>query len=208
MGSRAGTAGRNAGCGVPGVRRIGPAELAELEPGATAIEGLHSAATGIVDFAAVACALAGDLRAAGARIVTGFEVASVRNGARGLQLCAGERSVEAGHAVFCAGAWSDRLAVAASAGADPRIVPFRGAYLRLRPQRRHLVRSLIYPVPNPSLPFLGAHISRRIDGEVLIGPTALMVGARDAYALRTVRSADLLETLAWPGTWRMLRRWW
>ena len=79
-------------------------------------------------------------------------------------------TTEARHAVFCAGAWADRLAVASGADPDPRIVPFRGAYLRLRPQRRELVRSLIYPVPDPSLPFLGVHLTRTIDGEVLIGP--------------------------------------
>lgn len=194
--------------GVPGVRRIGPTELAELEPHATALEGLHSPATGIVDFAAVARALAREVRAAGARIATGFEVTRVGARARTVRLGNAERSIEARHAIFCAGAWADRLAIAAHAGADPRIVPFRGAYLRLRPPRRHLVRSLIYPVPDPSLPFLGVHISRRIDGEVLIGPTALIVGARDAYALRTVRRTDLFDTLAWPGTWRMLLRWW
>ncbi len=117
-------------------------------------------------------------------------------------------STEAGHAVFCAGAWADRLAVAAGADPDPRIVPFRGAYLRLAPERRDLVRSLIYPVPDPSLPFLGVHLTKHIDGDVLIGPTALMVGARDAYSLATVRRRDLLDTLAWPGTWRMLASWW
>ena len=106
------------------------------------------------------------------------------------------------HAVFCAGLWSDRLAVAAGAPADPRIVPFRGAYLRLVPERRSLVRSLIYPVPDPELPFLGVHLSRLIDGEVAIGPTALIAGARDAYALRRVRPRDLAETLAWRGTRR------
>jgi L-2-hydroxyglutarate oxidase len=194
--------------GVPGVRRVGPAQLAELEPHAAAIEGLHSPTTGIVDFAAVARALATEVRAAGASIATGFDVTRVQRSSRALQLCAPHGSLEAGHTVFCAGAWADRLAVATGAGSDPRIVPFRGAYLRLRPEHRHLVRSLIYPVPDPTLPFLGVHLSRHIDGEVLIGPTALMVGARDAYALRTVRRADLLETLTWPGTWRMLRRWW
>src|SRR5207302_2359636 len=117
-------------------------------------------------------------------------------------------TIEVGHAIFCAGAWADRLAIAAGASADPRIVPFRGAYLRLRPERRALVRSLIYPVPDPSLPFLGVHLSRRIDGEVLIGPTALLVGARDAYKLTMLRPADALQTLTWPGTWRMARRWW
>ena len=86
------------------------------------------------------------------------------------------------NALFCAGAWSDRLAVMAGAPPDPRIVPFRGAYLRLRPERRGLVRSLIYPVPDPALPFLGVHLTRHTSGEVLVGPTALMAPGRDAYA--------------------------
>jgi 2-hydroxyglutarate dehydrogenase len=100
------------------------------------------------------------------------------------------------------------LAVASGADPDPRIVPFRGGYLRLRPEARPLVRGLIYPVPDPDLPFLGVHVTRRIDGEVLLGPSALLVGARDAYRLRRVRARDLAETLSWPGTWRMMRRWW
>ena len=129
-------------------------------------------------------------------------------GARSLRVTHARGVTEARYAIVCAGAWSDRLATAAGADPDPRIVPFRGAYLRLTPARRRLVRALIYPVPDPSLPFLGVHLTRRIDGEVLIGPTALLVGARDAYAPTRVRARDLRDTLAWPGTWRMLRRWW
>jgi 2-hydroxyglutarate dehydrogenase len=110
--------------------------------------------------------------------------------------------------VLCAGAWSARLAEAAGAPKDPRIVPFRGAYLQLKPERRDLVRASIYPVPDPDLPFLGAHLTRGIDGEVLIGPTALMVGALNAYRLRRVSAADLRRTLAWSGTWRLMRRHW
>jgi 2-hydroxyglutarate dehydrogenase len=110
--------------------------------------------------------------------------------------------------VTCAGAWSDRLAVAAGADPDPRIVPFRGGYLRLRPAARHLVRGLIYPVPDPDLPFLGVHLTKRIDGEILLGPSALLVGARDAYNLGRVRARDLRDTLAWPGTYRVARRFW
>jgi len=98
--------------------------------------------------------------------------------------------------------------VAAGADPDPRIVPFRGAYLRLAPERRELVRSLIYPVPDPSLPFLGVHLTKHIDGEILIGPTALLAGARDAYRLRTIRPRDIADTLAWPGAWRMFAHWW
>jgi 2-hydroxyglutarate dehydrogenase len=110
--------------------------------------------------------------------------------------------------VFCAGAWSDRLAVMAGGGADPRIVPFRGAYMRLTPQRRSLVRGMVYPVPDPELPFLGVHLTKRIDGEVLIGPSALLAPARDAYDLLRVDPADVVSTLTWPGTYRMARRFW
>jgi (S)-2-hydroxyglutarate dehydrogenase len=199
---------RGATNGVRGLRRVAGRELARLEPNACALEGLYSPDTGIVDFAAVSHAYARDIEEAGGTIATGWEISGLDRCTRGLRLSCATATVEAGHAIFCAGAWADRLAIASGAGADPRIVPFRGAYLRLRPDRRHLVHALIYPVPDPSLPFLGVHLSRHIDGEVLIGPTALMVGARDAYRLATVRGADLLDTLAWPGTWRMLRRWW
>ena len=98
--------------------------------------------------------------------------------------------------------------MAAGAPAEPRLVPFRGAYLRLRDDRAHLVRANIYPVPDPRLPFLGAHLTRGPDGSVLLGPTALMAGARDAYELRRVRLRDARETLGWPGTWRLMARHW
>jgi len=194
--------------GVPELRRIDADEIRELEPHAAGIAGLHSPSTGIADFPGVARAYAGDIAEAGGMIATGCEVQGISVDGRRLRLTHAHGVTEAGHGVFCAGAWADRLAVEAGADPDPRIVPFRGAYLRLLPERRHLVRSLIYPVPDPSLPFLGVHLTKHIDGEVLIGPTALMAGARDAYRLGTVRRRDLLETLAWPGTWRMLARWW
>jgi L-2-hydroxyglutarate oxidase len=195
--------------GVPGVRRVDRRGLRELEPHADGVAALHSPATGIVDFPGVARALAAELSQRGGRVALGVEVTGIES--RGGEVVLRTRAageVAARYAVLCAGAWSDRLAVAAGAPADPRIVPFRGAYLRLRPERRHLVRSLVYPVPDPSLPFLGVHLTRHIDGEVLVGPTALMAPARDAYRLRRVRPNDLAATLAWPGTWRMARRWW
>jgi (S)-2-hydroxyglutarate dehydrogenase len=191
---------------VPGLRRIGPAELAEIEPHACGVAALHSPNTGIVDYAAVARALAVRLRERGAEVRTSCPVTATQR--RGGTLLIRHRLGEttAAQAVVCAGAWSDRLAVAAGAGSDPRIVPFRGAYLRLRPEARGLVRGLIYPVPDPELPFLGVHLTRHIDGEVLLGPTALMVAARDAYQLRRVRLEDLWETVSWPGTWSLLAR--
>jgi (S)-2-hydroxyglutarate dehydrogenase len=194
--------------GVPGLRRIDAQGIEALEPHARGIAGLHSPSTGIVDFPAVARAYAGDVLEAGGAVATGCEVTGVDVKARSLLLSHTRGSTEAGHAIFCAGAWADRLAVAAGASPDPRIVPFRGAYLRLVPERRHLVRSLIYPVPDPSLPFLGVHLTKHIDGDVLIGPTALLAGARDAYALSRVRRGDVLDTLTWPGSWRMFGRWW
>jgi L-2-hydroxyglutarate oxidase len=192
--------------GVEGLRRIGRGELAELEPHAAGVAALHSPNTGIVDFGAVARALAAELRAAGAEVRTGATVRRLerRHGNVVVKHSGGE--LRASHAVVCAGAWTDRLAVAAGAPADPRIVPFRGAYLRLRPEARSLVRGLIYPVPDPRLPFLGVHLTRHIDGDVLLGPTALLVGARDAYRLRRVSLADLWATISWPGTWRMVGR--
>ena len=194
--------------GVPGLRRIGADELRELEPHAAGIEALHSPQTGIVDFGGVARVLAAELQAAGGVVATGCAVQRFAraNGHTTVSHTRGE--TRARQVIVCAGAWADRLAVAAGADQDPRIVPFRGGYLTLRPERRHLVRSLIYPVPDPELPFLGVHLTKRVDGEILLGPTALVVGALDAYRLRRVRGRDLRATLAWPGTWRMVRRFW
>lgn len=194
--------------GVPGLERIGPDRLREIEPHAAGIAALHSPATGVVDFAAVTRAYAEDLRAAGGSLRLGCEVVAVHHGGDAVTVRHRSGTLRAGRAVICAGPWADRLAVGSGAEADPRIVPFRGAYLRLRPERSHLVRASIYPVPDPELPFLGMHLTRGPDGEVLLGPTALLAGARDAYQLRTVRRADLAESLAWPGTWRLFAGFW
>jgi L-2-hydroxyglutarate oxidase len=175
--------------GVPGLRRLRAEEITELEPHCTGIAGLHSPNTGIVDFAAVARALADDVRQAGGEILLGRAVTGATREDGSVRLEGAE--VAAGHAVFCAGGQASRLAVAAGAPEDPRIVPFRGQYLSLRPQARNLVRGLIYPVPDPDLPFLGVHVTRHITGDVLLGPSAMLVGG-----------------LRWPGTWRVVRRFW
>jgi len=193
---------------VPGLRRIDPDELRELEPHATGIAALHSPATGIVNFAEVAASFAADLEARGGGVATGCAVGSLRAAGDSIAVEHARGTTQARVAVACAGAWADRLAVACGAPAEPRIVPFRGAYLRLRPERRDLVRSNIYPVPDPDLPFLGMHLTRRIDGEVLLGPSALLVGARDAYRLGRIRPRDLGQSLGWPGTWRLAAHFW
>lgn len=193
---------------VPGLARVGPDEIRAREPSCTGIAALLSPETAIVDFGAVARAYAEDVLESGGSIITGAEVRSVASSGDRLRISHGRGDLEARHAVFCAGGWSDRLAVMAGADPDPRIVPFRGAYLRLRPSRRHLVQALVYPVPDPDLPFLGVHLTRHASGDVLVGPTALLAGARDAYRLRTIRARDLRDTLGWPGSWRLLRRYW
>ena len=192
--------------GVTGLRRVGPEELAEIEPHARGVAALHSPQTGIVDYVAVCDAMAQELAGLGVTVTTGCEVMSLEQIGPNVRLHLTDGHMLAGRAIACAGAWSDRLASRSGAPDDPRIVPFRGAYMKLRPTARNLVKGLIYPVPDPELPFLGVHLTRHIDGEVLLGPTALMVGARDAYQLYRVRPRDLAETLAWPGTWKMVRR--
>jgi (S)-2-hydroxyglutarate dehydrogenase len=193
---------------VLGLRRIGPEELREIEPHATGIAALHSPETGVVDFAQVAASFATELEQRGGRVATGCAGGSLSPEGASIAITHAAGTIKAAAAICCAGAWSDRLAAACGAPAEPRIVPFRGAYLRLRPERRELVRGNIYPVPDPDLPFLGMHLTRRIDGEVLVGPSALLVGARDAYRLERVSPRDLADTLTWPGTWRLLRDHW
>ena len=180
--------------GVPGLRRVTGDELRELEPAAAGIAALHSPNTGIVDFAAVARAFAADVREAGGAVRVRCPVGRLHAAGNRVVVEHGLGATTARHAIACAGAFSDRLAVASGAEPDPRIVPFRGAYLKLAPARRDLVRALIYPVPDPSLPFLGVHLSRHVDGNVYLGPTALL--------------EPHLRSATWPGTWRMGRRWW
>ena len=172
--------------GVPGLRRLTGYELREVEPHAKGVAALHSPQTGIVDFRAVATALAEEVE-----VVTGCAVEHFVEERGGVRVVHAQGETHAQFAIACAGLRSHELAVASGLEDDPRIVPFRGGYHLVRAERRDLVRGLIYPVPDPELPFLGIHLTRRIDGEVLVGPSALLVGG-----------------LGWPGTWRVARKWW
>ena len=194
---------------VPGLRRLGSQEeLREVEPHCAGVAALHSPNTGIVDFPGVARALARDVQQRGAEVLLGREVTGARREGAKVVVEGPWGRVDAARAIFCAGPWADRLAVKLGAPADPRIVPFRGGYLKLKPEARRLVKGLVYPVPDPELPFLGVHVTKHISGEVWLGPSALLVGARDAYRLRTVRARDVADTFRWPGTWRVMRKWW
>ncbi len=195
--------------GVPGLRWLEASELAEVEPYVTGVAGLHSPETAIADFAAVARAYASDVTAAGGDIRTGVAVARVQQNGRNPQVhIADGTTIDGDKVIVCAGLQADRLAIASGEPAEPRIVPFRGEYWQLRPDRSHLVRGLIYPVPDPALPFLGVHLTRKIDGTVVLGPNAILSTARHAYERRQFVLRDTYDALSWPGTFRMLRKHW
>jgi (S)-2-hydroxyglutarate dehydrogenase len=202
--------------GVPGLRRLDSGGIAEVEPGARGLAGLHSPETGVLDFGRVAHSFAEDVALAGGSLhpdtavidTPGRRIVHLAPEAGQIELPHTRGRTRAAAVVFCAGLWADRLAVACGAPRDPRIVPFRGAYLEIVGGPSETVRGNVYPVPNPDLPFLGAHLTRTLDGRLLVGPSALLAPARDAYRLRTVRRRDLGETLAWPGTWRLAARHW
>ena len=204
--------------GVPGLRRVGPDEIKEIEPHAGGIAALYSPQTGVVDFATVTRAFAEEVAAAEGTIHTRSPVTRTNaiDGRIVLHHPAG--TTKASAAIFCAGLWADRLAIGAGAPEDPRIVPFRGAYARLVPERTGLVRGNIYPVPDLDLPFVGTHFThhpgpvgpdgKEGPGSTLIGPTALLAPARDAYRLSRISPLDMLEMLRWRGTRRLLGRHW
>jgi L-2-hydroxyglutarate oxidase LhgO len=197
---------RAAANGVPGLRWLEQDELRQIEPNARGVAGLHSPETAIADFGAVARAFAAEITTSGGEVRTNTGVSRINHDAT-VELRDGSR-IEADRVIVCAGLQADRLAVASGEEAEPRIVPFRGEYWQLRPERAHLVRGLIYPVPDPALPFLGVHLTRKIDGSVLLGPNAVLATARDAYERRRVDPRDIYDAISWPGTLRMLRRHW
>ncbi len=194
--------------GVPGLERIGPERIRELEPHVVGIQGLWSPRTGIIDFGRVAAAYADDVRAAGGTIATRHEVLGFQRTARSVVVRTTSGDVEASRVVACAGLYADRIAALTGAPKDPRIVPFRGDYYVLPHERRQLVRSLIYPVPDPAFPFLGVHFTRRIDGDVWLGPNAVLAFAREGYRRTDFAPGDLAEALGFPGFRKLAVRYW
>ncbi|MGK5682590.1 L-2-hydroxyglutarate oxidase [Actinoplanes sp. URMC 104] len=192
---------------VPGLRRVGPQELRAIEPYATGLAALHSPETAITSFPAVARAFADDVTAAGGEVRLGFPVTGIAAGRR-LRVRGPRDTVEVDRLVICAGLRSDLVAALAGDTASPRIVPFRGEYMRVRPAKAHLVRGMIYPVPDPRYPFLGVHFTRRVDGTLEVGPNAVLATAREGYRATDVSLRELGGIAGWPGTWRMAARHW
>ncbi len=189
--------------GLP-VRRLTPGELHEIEPNCAGIAALHVSATGIVDYKAVVAKLAELVQQAGGEVRCGVKVLQVKDGV--VKTDAGDFATKM--LINCAGLHSDRVARAAGADVKAKIVPFRGEYYTLKQEKCALVKTLIYPVPNPLFPFLGVHCTRMIDGSVHLGPNAVLAFAREGYTKLTVNFRDLAETLTFPGFWKLAARHW
>ena len=193
---------------VPGLRRVGLAEIRDFEPHAAGLAALHSPRTAITDFIRIAESFADDITASGGAVRLGFRVTGINKDASKIRVTSTQDVVEVDQLILCAGLQSDLVARLAGDDPQPRIVPFRGEYMRVAADKADMVRGLIYPVPDPQYPFLGVHFTRRISGEVEVGPNAVLALAREGYRRSDVRLSDLRATLAWPGTWRMARRHW
>ena len=195
--------------GVPGLEMVGPAGIHEREPHCTGIRAIWSPATGIVDFSRVAEATAGDVTRLGGLILTGHRVTGLTAAGGSVTVRTSRGEFTATRVLTCAGLQSDRVARLSGAPEEPSIVPFRGDYWQLRPERRHLARNLIYPVPDPKFPVLGVHFTRRIrDDAVWLGPNAVLALAREGYRRSALQVGDLSQTLRNPGFRRMARRYW
>ena len=194
--------------GVPGVRWLEGDAIREVEPHVAAVAGLHSPTTAITDYRAVARALRSDVETAGGTVRTGAEVTEIAPDRETVRVTAAGETLELDRLVICAGLQSDRLARKAGDQREPVIVPFRGEYYRLVPERESLVNGLVYPVPDPAYPFLGVHFTRRVDGGVDVGPNAVLALARAGYRRRDVKLLDVRETLGSAGFRRLARRHW
>ena len=193
--------------GVP-CREIGADEALEHEPHVSCVAALRVESTGTIDYRGVSERLAALVEGAGGALRLGTTVTAITRRATGVDVTTDRGVVRGDRLVNCAGLQSDRVARLAGLEPDVRIVPFRGEYYELTPGCAHLVRGLIYPVPDPTLPFLGVHLTRGVDGSVHAGPNAVLALAREGYTWRTVRPADVADAVRWPGLWRLGRRYW
>ncbi|TYO96362.1 L-2-hydroxyglutarate oxidase [Geothermobacter ehrlichii] len=194
--------------GLTGLRWLVGRQLRRYEPHAAGRAALLVPQTGVVDFRTVAQALAGDIRDRGGKIVTGCRLEAIRRRTDGFSLRTSRGDAACRWLINCAGLHSDRIARMAGLRPPVRIFPFRGEYYHLGEEGAKLVRNLIYPVPDPELPFLGVHLTRGIDGRVEAGPNAVLALKREGYRRRDISLADLAEIVGYPGFWRLATGWW
>ena len=190
------------------IERLGPEGIREHEPHAVGVEGLWVAETGVADYPAVARRIAQILAERGVEVVTGARVVGGREASGGVTIETTSGTAGARVLVNAAGLWADRVARTFGVVPGVRLVPFRGEYATVRPEAAHLVRGLIYPVPDPAFPFLGVHLTRGVHGNVHAGPSAALAFAREGYRLRTLRPRELAETLRYRGFLTLARMHW
>ena len=195
---------------VPGLRRLGAEEIREVEPYAVGLAALHSPATAITDYVAITRALAEEVRAAGGEVRLGARVVDLQRQGDGVvvRIAGDPAPLRLDHVVVAAGLQADRVAALVGGAREPAILPFRGEYLGVAVAKQDLVRGMVYPVPDPRYPFLGVHFTRRVTGELEVGPNAVLATRREGYRRRDVSLTDLRDVLAWPGSWRMARAHW
>jgi L-2-hydroxyglutarate oxidase len=194
--------------GLAGLQMIGPEQLREIEPHASGLRALVVPSTGITDYAVVCEKYAEVIRAQGGTILTSTAVTGLHNRTDEVEVETSGPSFSTTYLINCAGLFSDRIAGLAGGKPDVIIVPFRGEYYDLIPQRSSLVRALIYPVPDPQFPFLGVHFTRRVNGTVDAGPNAVLALRREGYRRTDFSPRDLASSLAFPGFWRMAAKHW
>jgi L-2-hydroxyglutarate oxidase len=194
--------------GVPDLQMLGPSGLRDVEPHATGLRALWSPSTAIIDYEAVAAEMAEDVQKSGGELRLGAEVIGIVRSSGHLVLTSGGCTIMSRNVVTCAGLQADQVARMTGGDAQEAMIPFRGSYYTLSPSTRDLVRGLIYPVPDPQFPFLGIHLTRRVDGEVLAGPNAVLAYRREGYRRRDFRMDDVRAVLAYGGFRRLARRHW
>jgi L-2-hydroxyglutarate oxidase LhgO len=194
--------------GVSGLRMLAPEQLREIEPHATGVAALHVPGTGVTDYAKVCEKYAELIAAQGGAVQTSTKVVGIRESNGGIMIETTGGAIAASGAINCAGLFSDRISRMAGETPEVRIVPFRGEYYDLVPERAELVRALIYPVPDPRFPFLGVHFTRRISGKVDAGPNAVLAFKREGYRARDFSLRDTVESLSFPGFWRVAAKHW
>ncbi|WP_415953337.1 L-2-hydroxyglutarate oxidase [Streptomyces sp. KLOTTS4A1] len=202
---------------VPDLRKVSKTEIKEIEPHAGGIAALHSPRTAITDYPAIAREFATDIEAAGGEVKLGCAVTGIRDVPGGIDVTFAQTHAPVGEGrgivrvdrlVLCAGLHADTVASLAQDVREPMIIPFRGEYMLLRPDKTHLVRGLVYPVPDPRYPFLGVHFTPRVDGTVEVGPNAVLALAKEGYRRAHLSVRDLLGVARYPGTWKMAAQHW
>ena len=194
--------------GIEGINKVGPKELAEIEPYANGVEAIHVPCSGIVDYVGVCKQLRTLIEEKGNTVACGQEVTNIDNNGPTLSVTTTTDTFAAAHLINCAGLYSDHVAESAGVQPDIQIVPFRGEYFELKPEARHFVNGLIYPMPNPAFPFLGVHFTKMVSGTVECGPNAVFAFKREGYDKTSFDLEETIETLNFPGFWKLAQEHW